>query len=397
MTFDAIDMTRATPLNQISRGQIEQFLSSLDPSTRQVAEIGLPQALSGSGESERLLGKARDTYQQGGKTAKTLDAQGNYTLGSQPSTAGPRDNYSQQAEKTAGTYFVPMESVGRIKGKGEKPFSGEHLTKCLNKASPERRAAFMKKHGIVKSPEGGYLLPVQSTSAALTSGNNPIGNTAQDVVARNGFDPALMDMVGGGMGGLAGGTALAPALGGNYMGNIVGAGGYGGMAATAQVIGLDGMAFTMRKQMRSYAEDFKDASLISMINNPGIPIEDLIFMFMAHMADKYEYKLRQKMEETAMAEKRERQREREMDKSRMLGGIASLVPGVGPLIGGAIQMGTMEKLRVKDALNGHTKSSTMLMQEVQMLMQKWKQLNEMLSNLSKSLHDMAMTPIRNLR
>ena len=37
------------------------------------------------------------------------------------------------------------------------------------------------------------------------------------------------------------------------------------------------------------------------------------------------------------------------------------------------------------------------MQKVQMLMHKWKQLNEMLSNLMKAMHDMAMTPIRNVR
>jgi hypothetical protein len=60
-------------------------------------------------------------------------------------------------------------------------------------------------------------------------------------------------------------------------------------------------------------------------------------------------------------------------------------------------MGVNEKLRIKDALNGNTKSSTILMQEVQMLMHKWKQMNEMLSNLMKAMHDMAMTPIRNMR
>ena len=39
----------------------------------------------------------------------------------------------------------------------------------------------------------------------------------------------------------------------------------------------------------------------------------------------------------------------------------------------------------------------MLMNEVQLLMQKWKQINEMVSNLLKNMHDMNMTPIRNLR
>ena len=113
--------------------------------------------------------------------------------------------------------------------------------------------------------------------------------------------------------------------------------------------------------------------------------------------DKYDKKLREKMEETAIAEKRERERQREMDKARMLGGIASIVPGVGPIIGSGIEMVAQEKIRIKDALNGGTRSSTILMQEVQMLMQKWQRINEMVSNLLKSLHDMAMTSIRNLR
>ncbi|MEE8408303.1 MAG: hypothetical protein V3T05_01735, partial [Myxococcota bacterium] len=205
----------------------------------------------------------------------------------------------------------------------------------------------------------------------------------------------------GGLGGLGGGgSGIMGSLGG-FAGSAMGGIGLG-------FAGLEGMAFNMKKQMRASAQAFGDQMLIGMINNPGIPIEDMIFMFMAHMGDKYEQKLRDKMEEAARAEKRSTEREREQDRVRFLGGIVSaagggllgLIPGVAMAAQGAgmaIQMAGQGRIMMKDALAGHTKSSTMLMQEVQMLTHKWKQINELMSNLLKTLHDMAMTPIRNMR
>ncbi len=409
-----VDFSHALPLSQITPQMLQEALGALPEEQRVYAQNGLQQCLSGTGHADRLLGKAQDSYRFGGAGQKAADTVNASTLG-QPSTAGPHTNYSHQAQQTQGTYYVPMENVGRIHSLG-KPLSGADLAQALDKATPEKRAAFMQKHGIVQNPQGGYMLPVQQTSAGFQSfapsaNANPVGSSTFDMLQRNSWMMPVMGFVGGGLPGLIGGLIMGKALKstaaafsstGNLMapgvgGNIGGVGSWGALASGAQMLGLEGMAFTMKKQMKSFAEDFKDQSLINMINNPGIPIEDLIFLFMAHMADKYEHKLREKMEETALAEKRERERERKQDMGRMLGGIASLVPGVGPLIGSAIQMGINKEIEIKDALNGNTKSSTILMQEVQMLMQKWKQLNEMLSNLSKSLHEMAMTPIRNLR
>ena len=37
------------------------------------------------------------------------------------------------------------------------------------------------------------------------------------------------------------------------------------------------------------------------------------------------------------------------------------------------------------------------MQEVQILVQNWKMITDMTSNLSKSLHEMAMTAVHNIR
>ena len=425
MTIGTVDTTHAKPISQLSSadlalGRAELQASGLDPISLACAEAAFMRQLSPQ-QMAQFRGRAADAYQLGPQQGTTIDAQGNVTLGSQPSTASPHTAYSQQAFQTAGTYAVPLETVGTIRTTG-KPFSGQHLANCLDQATPERRARFMEKHGIVQEKDGTYLLPVQDATGQFSAiapgqGGNPIGQSTFNVLQKSSWLAPVLGFVGGGIPGLIGGAVMARSLKsvsggmtapglmhigsgatpGGYVGDIAGVGGYGGLAAGAQMLGLDGMAFSLRKQMRSYCEDFKDQSMIGMIHNPGIPIEDLIFLFMAYMGDKYEQKLRDKMEEAAIAEKREREREREQDKARMLGGIASLVPGVGPLIGSAIEMGVNEKLRIKDALNGSAKSSTVLMQEVQMLMHKWKQMNEMLSNLMKAMHDMAMTPIRNMR
>jgi hypothetical protein len=215
-----------------------------------------------------------------------------------------------------------------------------------------------------------------------------------------------------------GAGSLAPALlgaGGSgaagYLGNFGGAASWGTAAAAMGVVGLEGQAFNMKKQMQSFAQQSKQDSLIAMCNNPGIPIEDLIAMFMAQMADTYESKLRLKMEETARAEKREQERTREKEKGDYSAGLVSgigsalgMIPGVGTavavgsqVVASGMRQATDAKLALEDALAGNTKSSTILMQEIQILMNKWKQVNELLSNLAKTLHDMAMTPIRNLR
>jgi hypothetical protein len=224
---------------------------------------------------------------------------------------------------------------------------------------------------------------------------------------------------------------MSPGLAG--IGGGGGIGGYGTAALAGMAGGggiqtafaaVEGTAYYAKKQMRAYAEVMQDSQLIALINNPGIPIEDLIFMFMAHMSDKYERKLRDKMEEAARAEQRQTMNERERDETRrraamvqataaaagagagLLGGVANMLTGgaisqtamaVGQMQASQIQAQGEANIMMRNALQGHTKSSTILMNEVQVLMQKWQRLNELMSNLLKSLHDMAMTPIRNLK
>ncbi len=94
------------------------------------------------------------------------------------------------------------------------------------------------------------------------------------------------------------------------------------------------------------------------------------------------------------------------------GGLASMIPVVGPLVGGAVSSGASmagmqaaqqittaaDRLNELDAaLNGNAKSVTMLNAELQMIMSQWKNLNDALGNVMKTLSDMAQNSIRNMR
>ncbi|MEO1172715.1 MAG: hypothetical protein AAFX94_11800, partial [Myxococcota bacterium] len=64
------------------------------------------------------------------------------------------------------------------------------------------------------------------------------------------------------------------------------------------------------------------------------------------------------------------------DDARVLGSVANMVDGT---------------------FSGNLKSQAVLTAELQHMFQILKQLMELLSNMSKTMHDMAMVPIRNLR
>jgi hypothetical protein len=380
--------------------------------------------------------------------------------------APPSQQYSQARDKVGNFTAQPIEKAGKIhivsedgkKAMGLKPEEFKQwVDERMNCGNPRIAAdtqKFLDANGIVKTASGSYMVPVQPNQAALQAafpGNtmqNPVSSGVLGTLQNNSWLLPTMGFASGGIGGLVMGLIGAKALkstansmtsGGALAPGLLGAGGAGtvnylggssftgGLGTTATAMGLltgggdfaEGLAFQMKTQMRTMAEDAKMNSLISMCNNPGIPIEDLIAMFMAQMSDTYDIKLREKMEETARAEKIENdvaQMKRDGDyqaglvkgNASMIGGMLSMVPGVGMLAGAGVAMAgqtaaagmqamTDAKIAMKEAALGKTKSSTILMQEIQILMNKWKQVTELLSNLSKTIHDMAMTPIRNLR
>lgn len=430
---------------------------------RQLAEAQLGKYVIGiPTDNAALVKQANDTYAVGAQAGK-VDLKAQAPAGSQPSTASPHGNYSHQAAQTAGTYYLPLDSdqVALTDRKGKKVLSGQHLGRVMNEKDPkyvsaanpegfrfpELRQSLVEKHKLTQTLDGRWLAPVQSRSAGnvgdlipgLTSASGAltgtvatqadVGQSSMDYVNRSSFLMPAMTVDGlatGGLAGLAGGFLMSNALkstmaGSGVTGLSMSAGAMGSMSWSTKALGtvgtvgsvvgsafgldMSGMQFNTQAIIQSEMRQYKLDNLMGTIDNPGVSIESLIFMFMAAMGDQYEEKLREKMKETCIAEKTEERinnRNRKADMTAGLAqGIGSMFGPLGGMIGGmagqTVKAGASKLNQLEAGLNGKTKSSTMLMQEVQMLMHKWKQLNEMMSNLLKAMHDMAMTPIRNLR
>ncbi len=224
-----------------------------------------------------------------------------------------------------------------------------------------------------------------------------------------GWMPAAGAVTGASVGALAsasGGLSVFSALGGAVTGvgmGITGAMASAGAVASASGLG-DGLAQRAERIMHSYARSAELDTLRNMIGS-GISIEQLLMYFMAIMGNQMEEKLRDKMKEAALNAQRIEDRQRRQEQVDGLTGMASGALGMlGPAgmaasqgLSGLARLGVQKANQVDDAVNGRTKSDTIMMNEIQMIMQQWKQLMEMISNMSKSLHEMAMTPIRHLR
>ena len=399
---------------------------------------------------KRTQARANDIYLVGKSTKGKPKLEGQPKAGAKSHLDPPSKAYSQNAKKMENFMYRPLPKDGRVRFVDEEgntikaSMSSKDVTKMLdgwmkNPKTEKKALAFADANGLEKKG-GEWMQKVPADQAAggfMPPGmaGNPMATAASSFTNRGQFFGPGMDMAGMAMGasvgaplgtmagaafgpvGMVGGGMLGMLGGGLLMSKVMkgsgmGGGGFGGMAALGAVGGMfgnPGIAFNMKKQVNSSMRQMQDSGMISMINNPGIPIEDLLFLFMAYMGDKYDKKLREKMEETALAERRAEQREMEMDRANMLGGMVSSMGGgmlsfINPVFGmgaqmagGMITQGLKQQSAMKDAAGGYTKSTTMLMNEVQLLMQKWKQINEMVSNLLKNLHDMNMTPIRNLR
>lgn len=436
-------MTIGSGIN-FSTSQWQSYVNSLDPFTRMIVTSGAGDMLKANPAEARRLGVefeqvAGDSFEATGAPGKRrFNVRGQVSPNEEAKTSPPSQAYSQAELKAgkgyASTGYVALRDEDIVSEKGQtwKQLRGV-LDRGLASSNPRVKATaetVMKNNGIVKMPDGEWVIKSSALvaggagstgSGATAPGGAASGDGATDGIlgwmGRNsGLAMTGAGLLTGGIGGAAAGFFANKMIGGSQgMQQITGAltgamgmtmgsgvtgigmGGLGAAAGVAQMAGLDGMAFQLRKVMRSVAEDYKDNALIGMINNPGIPIEQLIMIFMIHMADKYEVKLREKMEEAAMAEKRERKREMRTQMAGALGGIASLFGPVGMFANTAINAGMAKWNEMEAGLNGQSKSQTMLMQEVQILVNNWKMLQELVSNLSKSLHDMAMTPVRNLR
>lgn len=179
----------------------------------------------------------------------------------------------------------------------------------------------------------------------------------------------------------------------------------GGVEGAARLAGLPGLELNARKVRELTFQIQKDENMIRTIQTSNMPIEYLIMVIMAHVYDSADKRMRLKLEEIMVAEQLQKRAEMREAAGKATGGflsgLVSWIPGVGSAIGGAISGGidyaVSKANEVDSRLNGNLKSHTVLTQELQMLVQILKQMMELISNLSKNWHDMAMTPIRNLR
>ncbi|MEL6339869.1 MAG: hypothetical protein AAFP04_04095 [Myxococcota bacterium] len=179
----------------------------------------------------------------------------------------------------------------------------------------------------------------------------------------------------------------------------------GGVEGAARLAGLPGLELNARKVRELTFQIQQDENMIRTIQSSNMPIEYLIMVIMAHVYDSADKRMRLKLEEIMVAEQLEKRRELREAAGKATGGflsgLVSWIPGVGSAVGGAISGGidyaVSKANEVDSRLNGNIKSHTVLTQELQMLVQILKQMMELISNLSKNWHDMAMTPIRNLR
>ena len=161
------------------------------------------------------------------------------------------------------------------------------------------------------------------------------------------------------------------------------------------MIGAPGMAFRAREVRETMIQIQKDEYMISTIRNSSIPIEYLGMMIMSHVYDSADKRMRLKLEEIMVAEQLQRRREAREGIGNIFKGVVNFVTGG---IGGAVVDGAQSLLNHLDgSLNGNMKSQTVLIQELQFMTQILKQLMELISNMSKNFHDMAMVPVRNLR
>lgn len=417
-------------------------------------------------QQQRVRQQAQDfksAYEAGARGQRTVDLNAQAPLASQPATAGPHSQYGHLRKLEAdASFYRATPGVYSYKGEqylalssgqaaltldGNKVLDANELGRALHEKKPNgeyryphARAKLIAQNGIVELPNGElavkaptpplagaiqqHIPGIGNMSAGMDGGATmDVGQSALNFASRNSWLLYASAMVGGGgivalgaahmtAGALqkaantSNGLALSP--NGFSQGDISNLGTWGtvGTLAGGALGGaFPGMEHNLRAIMQSRAREFKDDAMISMIDNAGIPIEDLIFMFMAHMADNYEEKLREKMREAMIAEKLEERRSRRERSADMQAGMAQGIGGffgplgsmVGGVIGQGLKMKAMKENEIESALNGNLKSSTTLANEVQMLMHKWKQLNEMMSSLIKALHDMAMTPIRNIR
>ena len=134
-----------------------------------------------------------------------------------------------------------------------------------------------------------------------------------------------------------------------------------------------------------YAKGEQSYNEILRIVNSGMPIEMVIMLVMLLLTEREEDKLNLKVKEYALADQIERSNAQTNDKLKQ----SNL---------SATDRAALEGSLVNpDAIGLHPKSTTMLMQELQVQQQTYMQVMQALSAVIRQVQDLVMTPIRNIR
>jgi hypothetical protein len=241
---------------------------------------------------------------------------------------------------------------------------------------------------------GGHIIPDSRNDGRLTVYRPPFGHVGG--LMRSAFASGLLPQVGIAAS-LAGvGVPLAGALGGSAV-----AGGVlrGLMRMEANMTGFAG------RMTQVHNELLVDPQAHTMAQGMGIDLrtasfEDLLFLLLMKYAKKKEQDIMKKVQ----------QLDKSMQKKKKgkggLGLLKTLLPGLGHLIAGAVEgaksagrggASGMGGGNLGESMDPSKMSDTMKQQMLQKLMGDLQKLYEMLSNMIKSMHDMQMTPTRNLR
>lgn len=346
------------------------------------AALSDPAALRDAKVAKAALGsgtRSADTMGSSTQQAQTRDA----STDTKPVTSPPQQNTVPPTlnGKADANYTTASDNATLVGGK-----TVGQLRATYEQATDEDKEYLKKEYGAQKADNGQFVVltsklnPTNSTSStgsATTDGatSGVRSATSSSSTSSSSFTGTLASALTGG-----GGNILA----------------LGAASTAASAAGLSGLGFALRKAVRSASSTASDTAFISALNS-NMSIESLLYYWMAYASDKYDKKLREKMEEWTLQQQLEDEQETTRSVANAIGGIVGLVTGTGS-VATSIATGLANTINAySSATSGTGKSSTVLAQEVQILVQQWKTISDLTSNLSKDLHEMAMTAVRNLR
>ena len=368
------------------------------PTDSMAQQLGLPDNLGQLAAARTDLSALRDQLERTTAALSAVQAQQLFGTGMPPFQYVPRPmNHLSAALLDAGRLplmargFTPFAGITRA-----QPFGTGLMGRALERAI--RRDPFMRSQ--VERALGGVILPDGRNDGRLTVWRPPFAQVG--AMLRNAMTAGALPAMGmvGAMaglgipvaGGLAAGGIMASVLGGmqRLEGNIL----------SLMGNNVDGARVSMLADPEAYQH--AEAAGIDL---RGASFEDIIFLLLMKYTAKKEREIMGKIKQLNQGD----------SKGGVMGMLGGALSAVGPLAGfipvwgqaagaaATVAGGVMQNMsngggNSMDPFGDPSKmSETAKQQALQKLMGDLTKLYEMLSNMIKSMHDMQMTPVRNLR